>query len=96
MSMSGSADSDRASRASILLSSQPTRSAIKALASVDQACGIQQRCCLVQKLLHVECDFEALLVKSRTGASVGCACYSRGFIESAANFGQIGLDCCFD
>src|SRR5712664_3428071 len=36
---------------------------------VDQACGIEQRCCLVQKLLHVECDFEALLVKSRTGAS---------------------------
>ena len=54
---------------------------------VDQACGIQQRCCLVQKLLHVECDFEALLVKSRTGASVGCAPYSRGFVEPAANFG---------
>ena len=63
---------------------------------VDQACGIQQRCCLVQKLLHVECDFEALLVKSRTRASVGCASYSRAFIEPTANFGQLGLDCCFD
>jgi len=39
---------------------------------------------------------EALLVKSGTGASIGCASYSRGFIEPAANFGQIGLDCCFD
>src|SRR5712672_741050 len=39
---------------------------------------------------------EGLLVQSGTGASIGCASYSRGFIEPAANFGQIGLDCCFD
>src|SRR5438876_1019196 len=40
---------------------------------VDQARGIQQRCCLVQKLLHVECDFEALLVKPGPRASICCA-----------------------
>jgi hypothetical protein len=35
---------------------------------VDQTCGIQQRCCLIQELLNVESDFEALLMKARTGA----------------------------
>src|SRR5436305_844236 len=63
---------------------------------VDQARGIEQRCCLVQKLLHVECDFETLFVKPRASASVRCAPYSRGPIEPAANFGSISLARCFD
>src|SRR5258707_13971884 len=63
---------------------------------VDQARRIQQHCCLVQKLLHVECDFEALLVKPGARASVCCASYSRGLVEAATDFGQVGLDCCFD
>jgi hypothetical protein len=40
---------------------------------VDQARSIEQRCCLVQKFLHVECDFEALLVKPGARASICCA-----------------------
>src|SRR5260370_36868758 len=63
---------------------------------LDQARGIQQRCCLVQKLLHVECDFEALLVKPCASASVRCASYPRSLLEPAANFGQVSLDCSFD
>src|SRR5438874_2708015 len=63
---------------------------------VDQARRIQQRCCLVPKLLDVECDFEALLVKPGASASVRCASYSRGLIKPATNFGQISFDCRFD
>jgi hypothetical protein len=44
---------------------------------VDQACGIQQRCCLIEQLLGVESDFKSLLMKARTGAGIGCAPYSR-------------------
>jgi hypothetical protein len=43
--------------------------------------------CTAGAMKICEPNFEALLVKSRTGASVGCASYSRGFIEPAANFG---------
>src|SRR5260221_7636283 len=39
----------------------------------DQACGIQQRCCLIEQLLDVEGDFKALLMKARPGAGIGCA-----------------------
>jgi len=63
---------------------------------VDHARCIEQRCCLVQKLLHVEGDFEALLMKACACAGIGCPSYSRGFIEPSADFGQKGLDCCFD
>jgi hypothetical protein len=38
---------------------------------VDQACGIQQRCCLIEELLDVESD--AFLIKARAGAGIGCA-----------------------
>src|SRR5258706_10173496 len=48
---------------------------------VDQTCGIQQRCCLIEQLLDVEGDFKALLMKARTGAGIGCAPYSRGLIK---------------
>jgi hypothetical protein len=44
---------------------------------VDQTCGIQQRCCLIEELLDVESDFKAFLMKARTGAGIGCAPYSR-------------------
>jgi hypothetical protein len=54
---------------------------------VNQARRIQERCCLVQKLLHIERDFETLGVKSGAGARVRGAAYSRGFIQPAANFG---------
>jgi hypothetical protein len=45
---------------------------------VDQACGIQQRCCLIQKLFDVKGDLKTLLLKARAGAGIGCAPYSRG------------------
>src|SRR5258705_7665859 len=45
---------------------------------VGQACGIQQRGCLIEELLDVESDFKTLLMKARTGAGIGCAPYSRG------------------
>jgi len=48
---------------------------------VDQACGIQQRGCLIEELLDVESDFKPFLVKARPGAGVGCAPYSRGLIK---------------
>jgi hypothetical protein len=48
---------------------------------VDQTCGIQQRCCLIEQLPDVEGDFKALLMKARTGAGIGCAPYSRGLIK---------------
>jgi hypothetical protein len=53
---------------------------------VDQGCGIQQRCCLIEQLLDVESDFEPLLMKARTGAGIGCAPYSRGLIKPVTNF----------
>jgi hypothetical protein len=46
---------------------------------VDQTCGIQQRCCLIEQLLDVEGDFKTLLMKARTGAGIGCA--PRGLIK---------------
>src|SRR5216684_1571044 len=67
------------------LSSDPT----------DQTRSIEQRRCLIQELLHVECDFEALLMKPGTRAGIGRAAYSRGLIEPATDFIQIRLDCCF-
>ena len=48
---------------------------------VDQACGIQQRACLIEELLDVESDFKALVMKAGTGAGIGCAPYSRGLIK---------------
>jgi hypothetical protein len=48
---------------------------------VDQTCGIQQRCCLIEQMLDVEGDFKVLLMKARTGAGIGCAPYSRGLIK---------------
>jgi hypothetical protein len=44
--------------------------------TVDQACGIQQRCCLIEQLLGVEGDLKPLLMKARTSAGIGCAPYS--------------------
>src|SRR6266446_2957086 len=70
---------------SLTLSSDPT----------DQTRSIEQRRCLVQELLHVEYDFEALLMKPRARAGIGRTAYSRGFIEPVADFIQIRLDCCF-
>jgi hypothetical protein len=40
---------------------------------VDQTCGIEQRCCLIEELLDVESDFKTLLMKARTGTGIGCA-----------------------
>jgi hypothetical protein len=54
---------------------------------VDQTCGIQQRCCLIEELLDVESDFETLLMKARPGAGIGCAPYSRGLIKPATDLG---------
>src|SRR5712691_604966 len=62
---------------------------------IDQTRSIEQRRCLIQELLHIECDFEALLMKPRTRAGIGRAAYSRGLIEPVADFIQIRLDCCF-
>ena len=62
---------------------------------IDQTRSIEQRRCLIQELLHVERDFEALLMKPRTRAGVGRTAYSRGLIESAADLIQIRLDRCF-
>jgi hypothetical protein len=36
---------------------------------VDQTCGIQQRCCLIEELLNVESDFQTLLMKAPAQAS---------------------------
>jgi hypothetical protein len=41
----------------------------------------------MEELLDVESDFKPLLVKARTGASIGCASYPRGFIKPVTNFG---------
>ena len=49
---------------------------------VDQACGIQQRGCLIEELLDVESDFKPLLMRARTGAGIGCAPYSSGLIKA--------------
>jgi len=38
---------------------------------VDQACGIQQRCRLIEQLLDVKSDFKPLLMKARPGACAG-------------------------
>jgi hypothetical protein len=53
---------------------------------VDQACGIQRRSRLTEELLDVESDFQALLMKARPGAGIGCAPYSRGLIEPVTDF----------
>src|SRR3982074_3892973 len=70
---------------SLTLSSDPT----------DQTRSIEQRRCLIQELLHVERDFEALFMKPGTRTGVGRAANSRGFIEPVADFIQIRLDCFF-
>src|SRR6266446_9706477 len=62
---------------------------------IDQTRCIEQRRCLIQELLHVECDFEALLMKPRTRAGIGRTAYSRGLVKPVADFIQIRLDCCF-
>ena len=48
---------------------------------VDQTCGIQQRCCLIEELLGVESNFKALLMEACPGAGIRCAPYSRGLIS---------------
>src|SRR5260370_131668 len=53
---------------------------------VDQTCGIQQRACLIEELLDVESDIQALLMKAGTGAGIGCASNSRGLIEPVTDF----------
>jgi len=35
----------------------------------------EQRRCLIEELLHVECDFQALLMKPRTRTGIGRARY---------------------
>jgi hypothetical protein len=45
-------------------------------------------------LLHAERDFEAFFMKARTGAGIGGASYSRGFIEPGSDFSQICFDRC--
>src|SRR5713101_2027661 len=55
---------------------------------VDQNCGIQQRGCLIEELLDVEGDFKALLMKTRPGAGIGCAPYSRGLIKPVTDFSK--------
>jgi hypothetical protein len=49
---------------------------------VDQTCGIEQRCCLIEELLGVESDFKALLIEACPGAGIRCAPYSRGNKDS--------------
>ena len=58
---------------------------------VDQACGIQQRCCLIEELLDVESDFKAFLMKARTGAGIRCAPYSRGLIKPLTDLSKYNL-----
>jgi hypothetical protein len=48
---------------------------------VNQTCGIQQRCYLIEQLLDVESDFNTLLIKACTGAGIGRAPYSRNLIK---------------
>ena len=50
---------------------------------VDQTCGIQQRCCLIEGLLDVESALKTLLMKAGSGAGIGCAPYSRGLSRSS-------------
>jgi hypothetical protein len=54
---------------------------------VDQTCGVQQRCCLIEQLLDVESDLKPLLMKARTGTGLGCAPYSCGPIKPGYGFG---------
>jgi hypothetical protein len=54
---------------------------------VDQTCGIEQRCRLIEELLDVESDFKAFLMKARSRAGIGCAPYSRGLIKPVTDFG---------
>jgi len=48
-----------------LLLCPPSGAERLALSGVDQACGIQQRDCLIEQLLDVESDFQTFLVKAR-------------------------------
>src|SRR4029077_18884290 len=70
-------------RAACLLVRTSRQSARLALSGhpVDQACGIQQRRCLIEQLRDVESDFKPLLMKARPCTGVGCAPYSRGLIK---------------
>jgi hypothetical protein len=54
--------------------------------AVDQTCGVQQCCCLIEQLLDVESDFKTLLMKARTGTGIGRAPYSRGPIKPVTDF----------
>src|SRR5258708_5098988 len=63
---------------------------------IDQARGIQQRCCLTKELLDVESDFKALLMEARTGAGIGCASYPRGLSKPVTDFSQISLNRCLN
>src|SRR5260221_907338 len=75
-------------RAGRLLTVRPSGAEPLALPGdpVDQACGVQQRCCLIEHLLDVESDFKTLLMKASTCAGIGCAPYSRGLIEPVTDF----------
>ena len=53
---------------------------------VDQTCGIQQCCCLIEEVLDVESDFKPLVMKARTGVGIGCAIYSRSLVKPVTNF----------
>jgi hypothetical protein len=70
---------------------------------IDQTRSIEQRRCLIEELLHVECDFQALLMKPRTQASaardIPAALSSRlrisfkyVLIVVSANCGSIGVN----
>jgi hypothetical protein len=48
---------------------------------VDQACGIKQRCCLIEQLLGVESHLKPLFMKARAGAGIRRASYSCGLIK---------------
>jgi hypothetical protein len=43
-------------------------------------------CRPIEELLDVESDIQALLMKACTGAGIGCAPYSRGFIKPVTDF----------
>jgi hypothetical protein len=53
---------------------------------VDQACGIKQRCCLIEQLLGVESHLTPLFMKARAGAGIRRASYSCGLIKPVTDF----------
>jgi hypothetical protein len=78
----------RAACLSVRTSRQSARLALSGH-PVDQACGIQQRRCLIEQLLDVESDFKPLLMKARPCTGVGCApsrgLMRRGFLSWATH-----------